>query len=135
MAGIDDFGDDPLVEAVGGPGAIGDVALVERHVRHAAAEGRSLSYSEFLLMLGFRFTRPKMRALCKTLDEVDCRAKARGEPELAVLVVREGDRLPGQGWWTGRTDYQGPWEGPMAHAHINAVQSRAFAHWKGRTIP
>ena len=55
-----------------------------------------------------------MRAVCKTLDEVDKRAAARGEPELAVLVVRESDGLPGQGWWTGRTDYTGLWTGPEA---------------------
>lgn len=131
---IDDFGDDPLIDAAGGPGPISDVVLVERHVRQAASEGRGLSYSEFLGMLGFAFSRPKMRALCKTLDEVDRRAAANGEPELAVLVVREGDGLPGQGWWTGRTDYSGAWTGPDARAHIDAVQARAFRYWKGRRI-
>lgn len=132
---MDEFGDDPLVDARGGPGLISDVALVERHVRQAASDGRALSYSEFLGLLGFRFSRPKMRALCKTLDEVDRRAAALGQPELAVLVVREGDGLPGQGWWTGRTDYSGAWTGPEARAHIDVVQSRAFRFWKGRPVP
>jgi hypothetical protein len=117
-----------------GPGAIGDVIRVERLVRQAAQDGCALSYSEILGLLGFRFSRPKMRALCKTLDEVDRRAAAAGEPELAVLVVRESDKLPGQGWWTGRTDYAGPWEGAQARAHINAVQARAFAYWQARPI-
>ena len=40
-----------------------------------------------------------MRQLCKTLGAVDEEAAARGEPELAVLVVRQSDGLPGQGWW------------------------------------
>lgn len=134
-AGFDDFGDDPLIDAAGGPGAISNVALIEHHVRQAAKDGKALSYSEFLGLLGFRFSRPKMRALCKTLDEVDRRASARGEPELAVLVVREGDALPGQGWWTGRTDYTGLWTGPEARAHIDAVQGRAFRFWRGKPVP
>lgn len=117
-----------------GAGAIADVIRVERVVRQAAKDQHPLSYSEFLGLLGFRFTRPKMRALCKTLDEVDRRAAAAGEPELAVLVVRESDRLPGQGWWTGRRDYQGPWEGVQARAHIDSVQARAFAYWQSRSL-
>jgi hypothetical protein len=109
--------------------AIADVDRIEALVRQAARAGHALSYSELLLMLGFRFTRPKMRALCKTLDAVDQRARANGEPELAVLVVREGDGLPGQGWWTGRNDYTGEWTGPAARAHIDAIQGRAFEFW------
>jgi hypothetical protein len=54
-----------------------------------------------------------------------------GTPALAVLVVREGDGLPGQGWWTGRTDYQGQWTGPDAQAHIAKLQAAVFAYWKG----
>jgi hypothetical protein len=110
-------------------GALFDVARVEALVQQAAQDGEALSYSGLLLLLGYRFTRPKMRALCKVLDEVDRRAAAGGEPELAVLVVREGDRLPGQGWWTGRRDYQGAWTGPEAQAHIDHIQAAAFRHW------
>lgn len=106
-----------------------DVERIEAILHRAAAEGRWVSYSEILLTLGFRFTRPKMRTLCKTLETVDARAKGRGEPELAVLVVREGDGLPGQGWWTGRRDYTGEWTGAEARAFIDAVQSHAFAYW------
>ena len=109
-----------------------DVAHLERLLRVAAREARCFSYSELLMELGYRFTRPKMRALCKVLDAVDVRAKTAGEPELAVLVVREGDRLPGQGWWTGRRDYQGAWTGPDAQAHIRKIHAKAFLHWKDR---
>ena len=94
--------------------ALFDVDQIEALVRTSAAKRTALSYSELLLMLGYRFTRPKMRALCKVLDAVDRRAAASGEPELAALVVREGDGLPGQGWWVGRSDYQGEWTGPAA---------------------
>ncbi len=129
---INDFLDDDIPAA---GGALFDVARVEALVQQAAAQGTALSYSELLLMLGYRFTRPKMRALCKVLDEVDRRGAARREPELAVLVVREGDRLPGQGWWVGRQDYQGAWTGPDAHAHIANIQARAFAFWQAARAP
>ena len=43
-----------------------------------------------------------MRQLCKVLGIFDEDAAARGEPELAVLVVRQSDGLPGQGWWVER---------------------------------
>lgn len=111
---------------------LGDVAGIALILQHAAREGRSVSYSEMLLNLGFRFTRPKMRALCKTLDAVDREAVARGEPPLAPLVVREGDRLPGQGWWVSRDDYQGPWEGAEARAYLAEHQKRAFEYWSER---
>ena len=78
------------------------------------------------------FTRPKMRAVCKTLDKIDQITLAEGRPALAVLVVREGDGLPGQGWWTGRTDYQGEWTGPQAQAHIRQLQDGIFAYWQGQ---
>ena len=109
--------------------ALFDVDRTEAILQSSAGEGHSLSYSELLLMLGYRFTRPKMRALCKVLDVIDIRAAARGEPELAVLVVREGDRLPGQGWWTGRRDYEGEWTGAEASAFIATLHTRAFTHW------
>ncbi len=112
--------------------AMFDGNRIEVILQAAATEGNALSYSELLLMLGYRFTRPKMRALCKVLDEVDRRGAARGEPELAVLVVREGDQLPGQGWWVGRTDYQGEWIGPRAAAFIATIQSKAFSYWQKR---
>lgn len=111
---------------------LGDATGIALILQQAAREGRSVSYSEMLLNLGFRFTRPKMRALCKTLDAVDREAVARGEPPLAPLVVREGDRLPGQGWWISRHDYQGPWEGVEARAYLAEQQKKAFDYWQQR---
>ena len=70
------------------------------------------------------------------LGDIDRAAEARGEPELAVLVVRQSDGLPGQGWWIGggaRTrGYGGPWEGPEAARFIRAVQRETFAFWQSR---
>jgi hypothetical protein len=109
---------------------------VEALIQGTARAGRPISYSEALMALGMRFTRPKMRALCKVLDAVDKRAAARGEPELAVLVVRESDKLPGQGWWIGRSarsdKYNGLWEGPEAAAYISKLQRKAYRYWQNK---
>ena len=100
---------------------------------------RSMSYSELLDALGHRFSRPKMRAVCKTLDAIDEAARAAGEPELAVLVVRGADGLPGQGWWSGerprRLGYAGPWTGPKALAFVLGRQTLAFDNWIRSTEP
>lgn len=125
---INEFLDDDDVQASAGP--LFDVGHVEALLQSSARRGAAMSYSELLLTLGYRFTRPKMRALCRVLDEIDRRAARCGEPELAALVVREGDRLPGQGWWVGRTDYHGEWTGSAARAYLDAIQQRAFAHWQ-----
>ena len=106
---------------------------VRAHLIAAAAAGHALSYSELLEHLGYSFSRPKMRQLCKTLGAVDDEAAARGEPELAVLVVRQSDGLPGQGWWVAgggsNHGYQGPWEGPKAARFIRQLQQRTFDYW------
>ena len=113
--------------------SIADPDEVRAHLIAAAAAGHPLTYSEVLAHLGHGFSRPKMRALCKTLGAVDEEAAARSEPELAVLVVRQSDGLPGQGWWVagGATPhgYEGLWEGPKAAAFIRKLQQRTFDHW------
>ena len=117
-------------------GAIADVARVRALLVAAACRREAMSYSELLDALGHRFTRPKMRALCRTLDAVDRAGAAAGEPELAVLVVRESDGLPGQGWWVEgrprREGYEGPWTGPQAAAFVRALQDRAFKYWAAK---
>lgn len=102
----------------------------------AARERSALTYAALLGMLGYAFSRPKMRALCRVLDAVDADCAARGEPELAALVVRQSDGLPGQGWWVNggarEHGHTGSWEGPGAAALIARVQRAAFDHWSGR---
>jgi hypothetical protein len=115
---------------------LADPEEVRAHLVAAAGAGVALSYGELLEHLGYRFTRPKMRALCAMLGDIDREAEMRGEPELAVLVVRRSDGLPGQGWWVaggGRSrGYHGPWEGPEAARFIRAVQGETFAFWQSR---
>jgi hypothetical protein len=112
---------------------ISDVAAVRRLLIGAAKAGKPMSYAGLLDALGHRFTRPKMRALCRTLDAVDTEAIAAGEPELAVLVVREADRLPGQGWWVGKVremGYEGLWTGEQAQTFVRKQQKRVFDYWR-----
>ena len=116
--------------------ALAEPEEVRAHLVAAARAGVALSYGELLEQLGYSFSRPKMRQLCAILGAVDEDAAARGEPELAVLVVRQTDRIPGQGWWVGggarSRGYEGPWEGPDAHRFIASVQAETFAYWNSK---
>ncbi len=107
-----------------------DVDEVEARLIGAARVGEPLTYSEALAALGHRFTRPLMRQLCVVLGEVDARGRGRGDPELAVLVVRQSDSLPGQGWWMTERGYAGPWQGPEARTHVTARRAKAIARWQ-----
>jgi hypothetical protein len=110
---------------------------VRLHLVAAAKAGTALSYGELLGQLGYPFSRPKMRALCAILGHVDEAGARRGEPELAVLVVRQSDGLPGQGWWIAggarSRGYEGPWEGPEARRFVQRVQAESFAFWQSRS--
>lgn len=115
---------------------LSDAALQRQILTDVARQGRYITYADMLKQLGYRFTRPKMRALCQTLAEVDRQCVADDQPELAVLVVRAEDKLPGQGWWTANPvvlrDYLGPWEGREAGDFIRSQQALAYDYWKGR---
>ncbi len=116
-----------------GAGLLAEPAEVRAILVASAQAGEAITYSEVLALLGHQFTRPKMRALCKVLAFVDEEAEERGEPELAVLVVRQSDRLPGQGWWiegAKKHGYTGLWEGAAAAKLIRKVQGQAFAYWQ-----
>ena len=116
--------------------ALAEPEEVRLHLVAAAKAGTPLSYGALLEQLGYAFSRPKMRALCAILGAVDEAAARRGEPELAVLVVRQNDGLPGQGWWVGGArshGYAGPWEGPEARRFIERLQSESFVFWQSRS--
>ena len=117
-------------------GLLADPAEVRAILVASARAGRAISYAEVLELLGHHFTRPKMRQLCEVLAFVDDQAEERGEPELAVLVVRQSDGLPGQGWWVGgakKHGYTGLWKGPQAAKLIRKVQKQAFEFWANRS--
>lgn len=117
-------------------GLLADPGRVRSILIASAAAGESITYAELLNALGHEFTRPKMRALCKVLTRVDDEAAHRGEPELAVLVVRQSDGLPGQGWRVGGAaighNHDGLWIGPEALRLVRRLQQQAFDYWSGR---
>jgi len=116
-------------------GLLADPEEVRAILVASARAGSAITYSQVLELRGHHFTRPKMRALCKVLAFVDDGADARGEPELAVLVVRQSDGLPGQGWWVAgakKHGYTGLWEGPKAAKLIRRIQGQAFDYWADR---
>jgi hypothetical protein len=119
-----------------GAGLLADPAEVRAILVASAKAGEAISYSEVLALLGHDFTRPKMRALCKVLGVIDQEAAGRGEPELAVLVVRQSDGLPGQGWWVAggaaNHGFDGLWESPEARRLVKELQGAAFDYWQAR---
>jgi hypothetical protein len=117
----------------GSAGLLADPVEVRAILIASAQAGEAISYAEVLALFGHDFSRPKMRQLCKVLGFVDDEAEERGEPELAVLVVRQSDGLPGQGWWVGgakKHGYAGLWEGPEAMKLVKKLQSQAFEYWQ-----
>ena len=110
-----------------------DPAEVRGLLIEAARARRTFTYGALLNLLGHTFTRPLMRQLCKVLDRIDEDGRVVGEPGLAVLVVRQSDGLPGQGWFVSRTgihdDLPLEWEGPRARRYTEARQAEAFDYW------
>jgi hypothetical protein len=109
-----------------------DIETVTDALHAAARRGEPLTYSDALAACGLRFSRPKMRALCALLGDIDAAERGAGRPDLAVLVVRLSDGLPGQGWWVAESvtsDYAGPWAGAKATAYIRARHAEVFAFW------
>lgn len=106
----------------------------------AARARNALTYSQMLNLLGYAFTRPKMRSLCAAMDRIDEARRIRGEPGLAVLVVRQSDGLPGQGWFVSRShradempgDWPLDWESAEAKNYVAMHQWLAFEYWAGR---
>ena len=99
-------------------------------LKAAARAGESVTYSEALAALGHRFSRPRMRALCVVLTDLDAAERGAGRPGLAILVVRQSDRLPGQGWWLGLNDYKGLFTGVEAASYVAKRQREVFAAWR-----
>jgi hypothetical protein len=115
-----------------------DAAALEALLIEAAQGRRSMTYAEVLAHFGIRITPRRVFALCRDLGEVCARNRARGEPELAVLVVRKADRLPGDGFFHGYWRdgaYEGPSTGAAAQAFVRAETDRVFAFFAARREP
>ncbi len=117
-----------------------DPAEIRETLIGAARARDPLTYSQMLNLLGYAFTRPKMRSLCAVMDRIDEEGRLAGEPGLAVLVVRQSDGLPGQGWFVSRShlahDMPGiwplDWESAEARSYVALHQRIAFEYWNAR---
>ncbi len=108
-----------------------DADALERVLIRTAREGRTVSYRQLLALAGRRVGPNNVRALVRVLAEVCRRTEARGEPDLACLVVRERDGLPGDGWFSADAARAAP---PAAGRRTRAAQAQAdaFAFWADR---
>lgn len=106
-----------------------DADALERVLVRAAREGRTVSYRQLLAMADRRVGPNNIRALMRVLAEVCRRTEARCEPDLACLVVRESDGLPGEGYFTAEAQRGGPLAGSR-RARVERAQTEAFAFWR-----
>ncbi|MFQ3664523.1 MAG: ribose-phosphate pyrophosphokinase [Sphingomonadaceae bacterium] len=97
-----------------------------------ARSRRAISYAEVFQWFGLPFQRFQVRHLCAALEEVDARQRGCSRPELAALVVRQSDGIPGQGWWLSKSHdpWEGPFHGPEARRFVERHQDRAFDWWE-----
>ncbi len=113
-----------------------DLDRLERVLILAARERRALTYGQVLAFFERRVTRITVGALCRDLGKMERRRQADGWPDLACLVVRKSDGLPGEGYFTSLRSDEGiecASEGPQAQALIAARQARAFA-WAAELV-
>jgi hypothetical protein len=100
----------------------------------AARAGETMTYAQVMRHYGLEFARWRVRHLCAALDAVDELQRGKGRPELAVLVVRGDDGLPGQGWWLSKHPAQAEWDGaftgPAAELYVQRIQRELFGWWR-----
>lgn len=110
------------------------VEVLEALLVLKARQGQAISYGAVFEWFGLPFQRFQVGQLCAALTEVDRQQRGAGRPELAVLVVRQSDGIPGQGWWMEKNQqaWHGPIVGPQAAAFVAEIQRRAFDFWKDR---
>jgi hypothetical protein len=107
-----------------------DLDRLERALIRAALERRPVTYGQLLAFFGWKVTRVTVGALCRDLGRVEERRAGQGWPDLACLVVRRSDGLPGEGYFNSlRREHgcAGPRVGPAAEAFVRSRQERAYA--------
>lgn len=123
-----------MAETTPGDAGMVDHDLLERLLIRAARQRQPMTYGQLLAFFERKVTRITVSALCRDLGEVCRRVEAAGAPDLACLVVRKSDGLPGEGWFTGErqvSGYAGPSTGPLAVQRLRLRQEEAFAYFAG----
>jgi len=109
-----------------------DLDRLERVLIQAARERRPVTYGQILAFFERKVTRITVAALCRDLGLVCRRAEAAGAPDLACLVVRKSDGLPGEGWFASERRagaYTGASIGAEAVRWLRFRQEQAFAYF------
>lgn len=107
-----------------------DPDQLERLLIDAAREGRPMTYQEVLAHFGRPIGPVMVRALCADLGHVCRRLEPLGLRDIACLVVRKSDGLPGAGYFEALRDeegYNGPTTGAFAQLEIERRQLAIFA--------
>lgn len=115
-----------------------DLERLEAVLVQAARERRPVTYGQLLGYFGRKVTRITVGALCRDLGLVCRRVEAQGGPDLAVLVVRKSDGLPGEGYFGSlRAEglHEGPSTGPAAEALVRRRQEEVFAFYAEQAAP
>lgn len=105
-----------------------DLDSLEHRLLAAALAGRPVTYGELLAFFERRVAPINVRALCRDLGRVCERIEAEGGPDLACLVVRASDGLPGAGYFQALREaglYDGPDSGPEAVRFVEEAQHQA----------
>ncbi len=105
-----------------------DLELLTHRLHAAALAGEPVTYGELLAFFERRVTPITVRALCRDIGHVTSRIEAAGGPDLACLVVRASDGLPGAGYFKSLREsgrYAGPDTGPKAEAFVAREQASA----------
>src|SRR5262245_30461957 len=108
-----------------------DLDRLERVLIQAARERRPVTYGQVLAYFGWKVTQVTVGALCRDLGRLGERRAGQGWPDLACLVVRKSDGLPGEGYFTSLRFaglYDGPSVGPAAVSFVRSRQASA-AQW------
>jgi len=112
-----------------------DLDRLERALLQAALERRSVTYGQLLGLFGRPVAPVLVAALCRDLGIVCRRVESKGGPDLACLVVRRSDGLPGEGYFASLRDdglYAGPATGPEAVTLVRERQLAAFEYAQGQ---
>jgi len=103
---------------------------LERLLIDAARQRRTMTYQEVLGHFGRPIGPVMVRALCADLGHVCRRLEPLGLRDIACIVVRKSDGLPGAGYFAALHDeegYDGPCRGSFAQLEIERRQQAVFA--------
>jgi hypothetical protein len=107
-----------------------DPERLERILIAAAGEGHSVTYRQVLDMFGHRVGSGTVGHLCRVLGVIDRARAARGLPELACLVVRSTDGMPGAGYFISEDP-----QGAEARALLVTQRQQAAFAWAADLSP